>query len=182
MAQNRIPFRIAYKANNNEYNAAYGKYFPVAYNEKTLSLQGLIERVAFEQSVYSRDVVKGVVQRLTAVMVELLTSAQSVKWDGLGTFTPKVESKRKGLDFTEVRDGKFDIRDVIDGIHIRFMPEDCKGEELTSKKFKHSCVLENVGVIETEKVGTEPNVKRVSTLVPMETWRMQNSEQSPTNP
>lgn len=182
MAQNRIPFRVAYKANNNQYNAAYGKYFPVAYNEKTLSLQGLIERVAFDQSVYSRDVVKGVVQRLTAVMVELFTSAQSVKWDGLGTFTPKVESKRWGIKPIDLLNGNFDIREQIDGIHIRFMPEDCKGEELTSKKFKDSCVLENVGVIETEKVGEEPNVKRVSTLVPMDTWRQQNSQQSPTNP
>ena len=175
MAQNRIPFRIAYKMNNNQYSPAYSKYYPEAYNEKTLSLQGLIERVAFEQSVYSRDVVKGVVQRLTAVMVELLTSAQSVKWDGLGTFTAKVESKRRGLKADELNEGKFDVRDLIDGIHIRFMPEDCKGEELTSKKFKDSCMLENVGVVVNEKVGTEPNTKIVSTLVPMDTWRQQNA-------
>ena len=181
MAQNRIPFRVAYKKNDNQYNNGFGQYYPEAYNEKTLSLQGLIERVAFDQSVYSRDVVKGVVQRLTTVMVELLTSAQSVKWDGLGTFSAKVESKERGVDETKLLNGKFDIRELIDGVHIRFMPEDCKGEELTSRKFKDSCVLESVGVIEIEKVGTEPNIKRMRTLVPMDTWRQQNS-QSPSNP
>lgn len=181
MAQNKIPFRVAYKKNDNQYNTGYGHYYPEAYNDRTLSLQGLIERVAFDQSVYSRDVVKGVVQRLTTVMVELLQSAQSVKWDGLGTFHAKVESAQSGILPAQLLAGGFDVRDFIDGIHIRFTPEDCKGEELTSRKFKDSCVLENVGVVEIEKVGTEPNIKRIRTLVPMDTWRQQNS-QSPANP
>ena len=49
-----------------------------------------------DQSVYSRDICEGVIQRLTKVMVELLQSGQPVKWDGLGTFTPKVESALLG--------------------------------------------------------------------------------------
>ena len=174
MAENKIPFRVAYKMNDNQYNSAYGKYYTEAYNEKTLSLQGLIERVAFDQSVYSRDVVRGVIQRLTTVMVELLTSAQAVKWDGLGTFTAKVESADKGLSKQDLLAGNFNIRELIGGVHIRFQPENSKGEELTSRKFKDACVLENVGVIEIEKVGTAPNIKRVRSLVPMETWRKQN--------
>ena len=52
--------------------------------------------------------------------------------------------------------------------------EAVKGFPLTSKKFKDSCGLENVGVIEIEKVGEAPNIKRMRTLVPMDTWRQQN--------
>ena len=174
MAEKKIPFRVAYKKNDNQYNPGYGQYYPEAYNEKTLSLTGLIERVAFDQSVYSRDVVKGVVQRLTVVMVALLESAQAVKWDGLGSFSAKVESKKDGVSKAQLLSGDFNIRDLIDGIHIRFQPEDSKGEEITSRKFKDACVLENVGVIEIEKIGTAPNIKRVRTLVPMDTWRQQN--------
>ena len=174
MAENKIPFRVAYKKNDNQYNAGYGQYYPEAYNEKTLSLQGLIERIAFDQSVYSRDIVKGVIGRLTAVMVELLTSAQAVKWDGLGSFSAKIEASKSGVSKENLLSGNFNIRDLIEGVHIRFMPENSKGEELTSKKFKDACVLENVGVIEIEKVGTAPNIKRMRTLVPMDTWRQQN--------
>ena len=174
MADNKIPFRVAYKKSDNQYSLTYGKYYPEAYNEKTLSLQGLIERIAFDQSVYSRDIVKGVIQRLTAVMVELLSSGQPVKWDGLGSFAPKVESVKDGISKANLLAGKMNIRELIDGIHIRFQPENSKGEELTSKKFKDSCVLENVGVIEIEKVGEAPNIKRIRTLVPMDTWRQQN--------
>ena len=174
MAVKNPQFGINLRKNDNQYNSAYGKYYTEAYNEKTLSLQGLIERVAFDQSVYSRDVVRGVIQRLTTVMVELLTSAQAVKWDGLGTFTAKVESADKGLSKQDLLAGNFNIRELIGGVHIRFQPENSKGEELTSRKFKDACVLENVGVIEIEKVGTAPNIKRVRSLVPMETWRKQN--------
>ncbi len=160
MADNKIPFRVAYKKSDNQYSLTYGKYYPEAYNEKTLSLQGLIERIAFDQSVYSRDIVKGVIQRLTAVMVELLSSGQPVKWDGLGSFAPKVESVKDGISKADLLAGKMNIRELIDGVHIRFQPENSKGEELTSKKFKDSCV--------------PPNIKRMRTLVPMDTWRQQN--------
>ena len=97
MAQRKIAFPVVYKKNMNETSTAFGKYYPEAYPPQTLSLRGLIERVAFEQSVYSRDIVEGVIQRLTKVMVELLTGGQPVKWDGLGTFVPKIESAKGGV-------------------------------------------------------------------------------------
>ena len=93
---------------------------------------------------------------------------------GFGTFTPKVESAKDGISKADLLAGKLNLRELIDGVHIRFIPEDSKGEELTSRKFKDTCVLENVGVIEIEKVGTAPNIKRLQTLVPMDTWRQQN--------
>ena len=34
------------------------------------AVRGLIERVAFDQSVYSRDIIEGVIQKLTTVMVD----------------------------------------------------------------------------------------------------------------
>ena len=93
MAAAKLPFQIALEQNTNDDSTAYGKWFGKTYSTSdTLSLRGLIERVAFDQSVYSRDIIEGVIDRLTTVMTELLTSGESVKWDGLGTFTPYVES------------------------------------------------------------------------------------------
>ena len=93
MAVNTIAFPVAARQNTNDGSTAYGKWFIVPYWPETLTLRGLIERVAFDQSVYSRDIVEGVIQKLTTVMVELLKSGQPVKWDGLGTFTPNITSK-----------------------------------------------------------------------------------------
>ena len=42
---------------------------------------------------------RGVVQQLTEVMKEVLTSGVPVKWDNLGTFTPIIENKLFSLSF-----------------------------------------------------------------------------------
>ena len=136
MAQRKIAFPVVYKKNMNETSTAFGKYYPEAYPPQTLSLRGLIERVAFEQSVYGRDIVEGVIQRLTKVMVELLTGGQPVKWDGLGTFVPKIESAKGGVTAAQLAAGSVSVRDAIEGVHIRFIPENEKGEELTSRRMK----------------------------------------------
>ena len=66
--------------------------------------------MAFGQSVYSRDIVEGVIQKLTTVMVELLKSGQPVKWDGLGKFTPNIQSR----GVTQIKNVSVD---QIQGVH-----------------------------------------------------------------
>lgn len=144
MAVRQIQFPIVYKQNQNAESSGYGKYYPYAWKPDTLTLRGLIERVAMDQSVYSRDIVEGVIQRLTKVMVELLQAGQPVKWDGLGTFTPNVHSK--GVNDTE----SVSV-DQIQGVTINFIPENSKGEQLTSKKLKDLCTFDILGRIETTK-------------------------------
>ena len=137
MAAAKLPFQIALEQNTNDDSTAFGKWFGKTYSTSdTLSLRGLIERVAFDQSVYSRDIIEGVIDRLTTVMTELLTSGESVKWDGLGTFTPYVEST--GTNDVE----SYDVNANVKGIHIRFIPENTKGEQLTSRKFRDQCTLQ----------------------------------------
>ena len=184
MAVQKIAFDVALKKNNNQYNSGYGSYYPEAYKPETLDLRGLIERVAFDQSVYSRDIIEGVIQRLTKVMVELLESAQPVKWDGLGTFSPGVESKKSGISAEDIANGKLNIDSLVAGIHINFIPENSKGEKLTSRAFKESVVLNCVGVIETTNIGTAQKKKFVRTLKDLEKWKKdyrdaQNAQENP---
>ena len=168
MAQRKIAFPIVYKQNQNEQSAAYGKYYPEAYPPETLSLRGLIERVAFDQSVYSRDIVEGVIQKLTRVMVELLTGGQPVKWDGLGTFTPKIESVKGGVTEAQLKSGSVNVRDAIEGVHIRFIPENEKGEELTSRRMKDAITFTVEGVKILTKVGVAPNQKTLVSIESLE--------------
>ena len=168
MAQRKIAFPVVYKQNQNEQSSAYGKYYPEAYPPETLSLRGLIERVAFDQSVYSRDIVEGVIQKLTRVMVELLTGGQPVKWDGLGTFTPKIESVKGGVTEAQLKAGSVNIRDAIEGVHIRFIPENEKGEELTSRRMKDAITFTVEGVKILTKVGVAPNQKTLVSIESLE--------------
>ena len=144
MAQQVIAFPVAARQNTNDDSTAYGKWFLVPFWPETLNLRGLIERVAFDHSVYSRDIVEGVIQKLTTVMVELLKSGQPVKWDGLGTFTPNINST-----------GVVEVASVnvsqIKGVKINFIPENSKGEQLTSKAFKDLCTFEVLGKLITQK-------------------------------
>ena len=144
MASQIIAFPVAARQNTNDDSTAFGKWFLVPFWPETLNLRGLIERVAFDQSVYSRDIIEGVIQKLTTVMVELLKSGQPVKWDGLGTFTPNINSR-----------GVVDTGDVsvdqIQGVKINFIPENSKGEQLTSKAFKDLCTFSILGKLITNK-------------------------------
>ena len=175
MAQRKIAFPIVYKQNQNVQSAAYGKYYPEAYPPETLSLRGLIERVAFDQSVYSRDIVEGVIQKLTRVMVELLTGGQPVKWDGLGTFTPKIESVKGGVTEAQLKAGSVSVRDTIEGVHIRFIPENEKGEELTSRRMKDAITFSVEGVKILTKVGVAPNQKTFVTIESLEKFASSGS-------
>ena len=176
MAVRKIAFPVVYQQNTNVQSEAYGKFYPKPYKPDTLSLRGLIERVAMDQSVYSRDIVEGVIQRLTRVMVELLEGGQPVKWDGLGTFTPTIESVKGGATEAQLKAG-IDIREVVAGVHIRFIPENEKGEEITSRKFKDLVVFTVMGVAERVTAGTTSGGKQkyATNVIDMESWKTGSS-------
>jgi hypothetical protein len=91
--------------------------------------------------------------KLTTVMVELLRSGQPVKWDGLGVFQPGIESKKMGLTAEQMKAKQANPDQDVVGVHINFIPESSKGEDLSSRAFKDLCVFENVGVIEYVRKG-----------------------------
>lgn len=182
MATRVIKFPVAYVQNTNSFSTAFAKYFPIAWRPETLSLRGLIERVAFSQSVYSRDIVEGVIQKLTTVMVELLRSGQPVKWDGLGMFQPGIEAKKGGVIPDDMKAGKANPDVDVAGVHINFIPESSKGDDLTSRAFKELCVFENVGVVEyVRKGGTGTDADKIigRKLVGMDAWRQEQNQPAP---
>ncbi len=143
MTFNNIAFPIVAVQNQNDDSTAFGKWFLRALYPDTLSLKGLIERVAWDQSVYSRDIIEGVVKRVTTVMVEQLQAGQPVKWEGLGTFNPQLDGGQKGENDVATLMKKAGA--AISGVHIRFPPENSRGEELTSRKFAQLCSFEIKG-------------------------------------
>jgi hypothetical protein len=143
MTVNNIAFPVVAVQNQNNDSTAFGKWFLRALCPETLSMKGLIDRVAWDQSVFSRDIIEGVVKRVTAVMVEQLQAGQPVKWEGLGTFNPQLDCGGNGANSVELLTKAAD--GAINGVHIRFTPENSKGEELTSRKFARLCSFEVKG-------------------------------------
>ncbi len=71
MAVNVIAFPVGVQQNQNSSSSAFSKWFFKPWYPKTLSLKGLIERVAFDQSVYSNDIIRGVIQKLIPIKTYL---------------------------------------------------------------------------------------------------------------
>ena len=51
----------------------------------------------------------------------------------------------------EVADNPFGQYELVSGIHLRFIPENSKGEKLTSRELKKECVLQAAYVISSQK-------------------------------
>lgn len=170
MASKKLTFNIALEQNMNDESIAFGKYFGKTYSpNEALNLKGLIQRVAMDQSVFSEDIARGVIDRLTVTMVELLQSGTSVKWDKLGTFRPTVES----VGVAQPTD--YNVNTDVKGIHIRFVPENAKGEEITSRMFADMCTMQTVGVWYLEKVTIGGKTKNVRRFRPMAAVNAQSS-------
>ena len=141
-------FGINLRKNDNQYNAGYGQYYPKAQEKETISLRGLCDHMADHQSIYGRDVIEGVLTKMSGCIVELLSQGNPVKIDGLGIFTPKVQATKSGISKEDILAGKWNANTYIKGIHIRFRPEGSGDEDITSRRFKEQCALSTYGVEE----------------------------------
>ena len=70
--------------------------------------------------------------------------------------------------------------DIVKAIHIRFLPDSTKLDNLCGPKFKDACTLELRNIISTQKVMVNGKEKNVTTLKPIATavaeWKAQNGE------
>ena len=73
--------------NKNENNAkTNGKWYPRVVNMGTMNLDDLCEHIQEHGSLWTDDVVVGVVKKFVKCIQELLLQSHKVKLDGLGTF------------------------------------------------------------------------------------------------
>ena len=70
--------------------------------------------------------------------------------------------------------------DIVKAIHIRFLPDATKLDNLCGPKFKDACTLELRNIIDTQKVTVNGKQKTVTTLKPIATavaeWKAQNGQ------
>ena len=120
------------RQSNNDKNSSYGKWYPKAVVTSTLNLRGLSVHIAEHGTVYTPDVVYGVLKKFTACTVEMVKKGIGVKLDGLGKFYPTLEAKGST---TAVG---YDLSSNLIGVHIRFRPEGTGDDDITSRQLKRS--------------------------------------------
>ena len=119
--------RLMYRKyqNHNDKLSSNGKYYGRILHVDTLSTADICKHMAKHGTIFTSDVVKGVVEKFVCCFEELLLEGHKVKLDGLGTFYLSARSKgeEKEEDFTA---------ENFESLRVRFLPDQSKQSEYTS--------------------------------------------------
>ena len=119
------------KQNNIKNSKIYGKWFAHGKTIETLNTRKLANHIAEHGSIYTPDVVFGVLEKFRSCLLEMLLESKRVKIDGLGIFFTTLENEKGGAaqkeDFTPQKNLK--------ALHIRFLPDSTTETNISSREF-----------------------------------------------
>ena len=130
-----------------EHNHGYGKYYAEADAKEPLNLKGFAKHISDHGKLVDYTLAQLVVGNIVSCLKELVTQGQPVKLDGFGTFTPVIESDGEKAQSSVEATLDQGIDTLIAGVHIRFLPENSKGEALTSRELKKECTFKAAYVV-----------------------------------
>lgn len=169
MATENIMMGINLRKNKNTHSTGFGKYYPEVDVQKTLSLRGFAEHMTEHNSFYPRNIVEGVLNQIVVCLPELLAQGIPVKLGSLGTFYPTAEvAKGAAVQNIAAMEG-LNPNDVVKAIHIRFLPDSTKLDNLCGPAFKDACTLEFRNIVDTQEVTIQGKRRKVQTLKPIGT-------------
>ena len=59
--------------------------------------------------------------------------------------------------------------DIVDAIHIRFLPDTSKLDNISGRAFKEACALELRNIVDTQEVTVNGKIRKMQTLTPIST-------------
>ena len=135
----------------------YGKWYARLKSIETLSIEKLAKHISEHGSVFTADVVEGVMKKFKNCLLESLLESKKVKVNGLGTFYLTCECTKGGAD----KESDFNVNQHLKALHIRFLPDQTEEENLSSREFIKKAEFVNVksllssGKDDEEGEGTE---------------------------
>jgi predicted histone-like DNA-binding protein len=126
--------------NQNEHSRAFGKYYARVKYLESMNTRRLSNHIAEHGSIYTPDVVYGVMEKFRSCLLEMLLESKRVKIEGLGTFYATIECSKGGA----VSKDKFNVQKNIEGLHIRFLPEQEQETNISSRQFLKQAEFVNV--------------------------------------
>ena len=128
------------KQNKADKSKAFGKWFGYVKSLETMNTRKLAKHISEHGSIYTQDVVFGVLEKFRSCLIEMLLNSKKVKIDGLGTFCCTIENQKGGADQKE----KFNVNTHLKALHIRFMPEQEQEMNISSREFLKQAEFINV--------------------------------------
>ena len=138
--------------NQNEHNAAYGKWYGRVKYLESMNTRKLSNHIAEHGSIYTPDVVYGVMEKFRSCLVEMLLESKRVKIEGLGTFYCTIECAKGGAATKD----KFNVNKDVKGLHIRFLPEQTTEENISSRQFLKQAEFVNIDSLKPDPEEEEP--------------------------
>jgi predicted histone-like DNA-binding protein len=132
--------------NQNEHSRAFGKYYARVKYLESLNTRRLSNHIAEHGSIYTPDVVYGVMEKFRSCLLEMLLESKRVKIEGLGTFYATIECSKGGA----VSKDKFNVQKNIEGLHIRFLPEQEQETNISSRQFLKQAEFVNVEALQAK--------------------------------
>ena len=128
------------KQNQNSHSVAFGKWYAQIKALETLNTRKLAQHISEHGSIYTPDVVYGVLEKFRSCLIEMLLNSKKVKIEGLGTFYCTLENQKGGAQSKD----KFNVNSNLKALHIRFLPEQATEENISSREFIKQAEFINV--------------------------------------
>ena len=131
------------KKNTNTASRVYGMWFAYGKAVETLNTRKLAQHISEPGSIYTPDVVYGVLEKFRSCLVEMLLDSKRVKIEGLGTFYCTIENTKGGAESAD----KFSVNTCLKGLHIRFLPEQEQDQNISSREFLKKAEFINIDTL-----------------------------------
>ena len=128
------------KKNQNSHSVAFGKWYAQIKSLETLNTRKLANHISEHGSIYTPDVVYGVLEKFRSCLVEMLLESKKVKIEGLGTFYCTLENQKNGA----LKKEDFNVNKHLKALHIRFLPEQTTEENISSREFLKKAEFINI--------------------------------------
>ena len=148
--------KIFYNLKQNKVKSSkiYGKWFAHGKTIETLNTRKLANHIAEHGSIYTPDVVFGVLEKFRSCLLEMLLESKRVKIDGLGIFFTTLENEKGGA----AKKDDFSPQKNLKALHIRFLPDQTTETNISSREFiKKAEFINAEAFAESLKEGDNPS-------------------------
>ena len=124
--------------NTNEKNNGFGKTYGRLVHQDTMNTSDLCRHMMKHGTIFTSDVVKGVVEKFIQCFEELLMEGNKIKLDGLGTFYLSIntEGVANEKDFTA---------NNVKAIRVKFIGDQSKESEYATRMLTSKAKFRSLG-------------------------------------
>ena len=136
--------------NNNSKNSAYGKTYGRLVCHDTMNTSDLCRHMMKHGTIFTSDVVKGVVEKFINCFEELLMEGNKIKLDGLGTFYLSINTEG-------VSDREQFTANNVKALRIKFIGDQSKESEYATKMLTSKAKFQSLGNESASESGGDEN-------------------------